>query len=54
MFDIVIPIGPDDIDQINDQLEYTTKNIIGYRNIYIISCDPYLKLQNPQNNIYII
>ena len=54
MFDIVIPIGPEDIDQINYQLEYTTKNIIGYRNIYIISCDPYLKLQNHQDNIYII
>jgi hypothetical protein len=54
MFDIVIPIGPDDLDQINHQIEYTKKNIIGYRNIYIISCDPDLQLQNPQENIHIV
>lgn len=54
MFDIVIPIGPDDLDQINQQIEYTKKNIIGYRNIYIISCDPGLQLQNPQENIHIV
>lgn len=35
-FDIVIPVGPNDIDIINNQIEYTKKNIIGYRNIYII------------------
>ena len=39
-FDIVIPIGPHDIDIIESQIEYTKKNIIGYRNIYLISCDP--------------
>jgi hypothetical protein len=54
LFDIVIPIGPDDLDQINNQIEYTKKNIIGYRNIYIISCDPQLILQKPQENIYIV
>ena len=37
MFDIVIPVGPSDIDIIKNQLEYTKKNIIGYRNIYLIS-----------------
>lgn len=36
-FDIVIPVGPNDIDIVNLQIEYTKKNIIGYRNIYIIS-----------------
>jgi hypothetical protein len=37
MFDIVIPLGPSDKDVIQHQLEYTKKNIIGYRNIYIVS-----------------
>ena len=37
MFDIVIPIGPKDISVINKQIEYTKKNVIGYRNIYLIS-----------------
>lgn len=40
MFDIVIPVGPNDINQINNQIEYTKKNVIGYRNIYIVSYDP--------------
>ena len=40
LFDIVIPIGPCDKDIIHKQLEYTKKNIIGYRNIYLISYDP--------------
>ena len=36
MFDIVIPVGPKDFNLQSLQLEYTRKNIIGYRNIYII------------------
>lgn len=40
LFDIVIPLGPHDLDVIENQLEYTKKNIIGYRNIYLVSCDP--------------
>ena len=38
-FDIVIPIGPKDEEIIYEQIEYTKKNIIGYRNIYIIPYD---------------
>jgi hypothetical protein len=38
-FDIVILLGPDDNNIINMQIEYTKKNIIGYRNIYIVSYD---------------
>jgi hypothetical protein len=40
MFDIVIPLGPNDISCIKDQLNYTKQNIIGYRHIYLISYDP--------------
>ena len=36
-FDVVIPVGPNDISVLHSQLEYTKKNIIGRRNIYIIS-----------------
>lgn len=35
-FDIVIPVGPNDIDIIEKQIKFTFKNIIGYRNIYLI------------------
>jgi hypothetical protein len=37
LFDIVIPLGPNDENIIKKQIIYTKKNIIGYRNIYIIS-----------------
>jgi hypothetical protein len=40
MFDIVIPLGPNDTAVIEKQLDYTKKNIIGYRRIYIVSHDP--------------
>jgi len=46
MFDIVIPVGPNDINIIKKQLEYTKKNIIGYRNIYLISYDKSLEVEN--------
>jgi hypothetical protein len=40
LFDIVIPLGPNEKDNINKQIEYTKKNVTGYRNIYIIAYDP--------------
>jgi hypothetical protein len=39
-FDIVIPVGPNDINVVSLQVQYTKKNIIGYRNIYLVSHDP--------------
>ena len=41
-FDIVIPVGPNDKSVIEEQIKYTKKNIIGYRNIYLICYDPLL------------
>ena len=38
-FDIVIPLGPNEISRITQQIQYTKQNVIGYRNIYIISCN---------------
>ena len=37
LFDIVIPLGPNERINIYNQIEYTKKNVIGYRNIYIIT-----------------
>ena len=45
-FDIVIPVGPNDMNKIHEQIKYTKKNIIDYRNIYIISSNPNLKVDN--------
>lgn len=45
-FDIVIPVGPNDKDIIEKQITYTKKNIIGYRNIYIISYDPSIQFDD--------
>jgi len=36
-FDIVIPVGPNDYSVIIETIEYTKKNVINYRNIYIVS-----------------
>ncbi|QXD31053.1 DUF6492 family protein [Candidatus Pelagisphaera phototrophica] len=40
LFDIVILVGPNDKSVIEQQIKYTQKNIIGYRNIYLICYDP--------------
>jgi len=45
MFDIVIPVGPKDQNIIEQQIIYTKKNIIGYRNIYLISSDCNLSIE---------
>jgi len=37
-FDIVIPVGPNDIDIIKQQIPYTFKNIIGRRRVFLITC----------------
>lgn len=37
MFDVVIPLGPNDLQNIEKQIECTRTNVIGFRNIYIIT-----------------
>jgi hypothetical protein len=44
IFDIVIMVGPFDLDIISQQIQYTKQNVIGYRNIYIISSDDQLTI----------
>ena len=46
LFDIVIPVGPNDINIIKQQIKYTKKNIIGYRNIYLICNDKSLNIED--------
>jgi len=36
-FDIVIPVGPNEVTHIASQIACTQKNVVGYRNIYIVS-----------------
>jgi FkbM family methyltransferase len=45
-FDIVIPVGPNDQEIVRQQIDYTKKNILGYRKIYIISAIPGLDVEN--------
>lgn len=44
-FDIVIPIGPNDVKLIDLHLQLTKNNIIGYRNIYLICYNPNIKVE---------
>ena len=44
-FDIVIPVGPNDANIIKQQIVYTKKNIVGYRNIYLVVSDSSLNIE---------
>lgn len=46
MIDIVIPLGPNDTEVITRQIEYTKKNVLNYRNIYIITKVKDLNIDN--------
>jgi hypothetical protein len=39
LFDIVIPLGPNDSSIIETMVKYAKQNIIGHRNIYVVSFD---------------
>lgn len=45
LFDIVIPLGPNDREVIEQQIVYTKQNVIGYRNIFLISYDPSIHIE---------
>jgi len=44
MYDIVIPVGPNDYSVLLKQLVYTKKNCIGYRSIFIIGAPSVQKI----------
>lgn len=43
-FDVVVPVGPNDVSVIHRQLDHVKKNVIGYREIYLVTPDPILKV----------
>jgi hypothetical protein len=45
-FDIVIPLGPNEISKFQTQIQYTKKHVIGFRNIYIITCNTDIEIEN--------
>lgn len=45
LFDVIISVGPNDKDIIYKQIEYTKRNIIGKRNIYLICYDPSINIE---------
>lgn len=50
LFDIVICVGPNDNCILEQMLPYSKKNIIGYRNIYLVCADPSIKIDGIYNN----
>jgi len=44
-FDIVICVGPHDNSIVNSSLECAKKNIIGYRNIYLVCSNPTINIE---------
>jgi len=46
MFDIIVVVGPKDLNILNKQILNTKRNIVGYRNIYILSYYPFIKVEN--------
>jgi hypothetical protein len=43
-FDIIICVGPQDSDIIANMVPYTIKNVIDYRNIYLVCADPTINI----------
>jgi hypothetical protein len=37
MFDVVVPLGPDDVERCIEALPFTQKNVVGYRRIHIVT-----------------
>ena len=54
MFDIVIPLGKNDLELISHQLASLQKNIIGYNKIFIITNEDISFLFNKNNRYEII
>jgi hypothetical protein len=44
MFDVVVPVGPDDVIFIQKHVQYIQQNVMGFRNIYLISCDDTIRV----------
>lgn len=38
-FDVVTLVGPHDVDIVEKQVTFTRKNVIGFRNVYLVCCE---------------
>lgn len=43
-FDIILPVGPNEIPIIVDVVQHIEKNVLNYNKIYLISCDSTLNV----------
>jgi hypothetical protein len=43
-FDIIFPLGPNDVDIFKKYIKYNQQNILNYRNIYVVSYDPSIEV----------
>jgi hypothetical protein len=43
-FDVIVPIGPNDVSFIETHTQYIQRNVLGYRNIYLVSYDDSLRV----------
>ena len=50
-FDIVIPLGPNDKNVVENTLYYAAKNIIGFRHIFVISYYPNIIFKTPYTTV---
>jgi hypothetical protein len=44
LFDVVVPVGPDDITFLEKHVEYIRQNVMGFRNIYLIVYDDTIRI----------
>jgi len=44
-FDVVICVGPNDTNIVREFIPFTKKNVIGFRNIYLVSSDPLIDIE---------
>lgn len=43
-FDIIVPVGPNDVSFIETHTQYIQRNVLGYRNIYLVSYDDSMRV----------
>ena len=44
LFDLVVCVGPNDNNIVDQVIPYMKKNVIGYRNIYLICSNPNISI----------
>jgi hypothetical protein len=44
-YDVIFPLGPNDVDLFKKYIKYNQQNILNYRNMYIVSYDPSIEVE---------